>query len=164
MINYSDLHNTTLLNTTRVDGLYPIDESQLRTLLSRRDVRRSSDRANSSYFTVKLDNLGELVYYWHLVWKHASKQLMIDTVKNNIFDDLPKALTVGIDSTLTTTAWDASARQCLKKLCLNPAAGYIKSANVYQLTSSTGRKPTCPAIVTHSMLWISVATTQRCTS
>ena len=100
IINTAESTNSTLLNIARVNGLYAIDISQLRTLCQTRAFQESHDQAvarvNSSYFTVKLDNLGELVRYWHLAWKHASKRDMVRIVKYKVFDDIPKELTVKV--------------------------------------------------------------------
>ena len=96
IIKESDRKHSTLLNVARVNGLYSIDIDQLQTLCRSRDFQVHHDQANSSYFTVKLDNLGEIVRYWHLAWKHASKKDMVRIVKHQIFDDIPKELTAKV--------------------------------------------------------------------
>ena len=60
----------------QVNGVYPISLSQLRTLCTMPDMIASHTAAvaNSSYFTAKLDSIGELVYFWHCAWNHLSKK------------------------------------------------------------------------------------------
>ena len=90
-------------------GLYPVTLNQLRAICGKpektglRDLRAhctepesvsSHAVAHSSYFTTKLDTLGEIVYFWHCAWNHLSKKHMIAVVKHKLFEDIPAALTV----------------------------------------------------------------------
>ena len=90
-------------------GLYPVTLNQLRAICGKpektglRDLRAhctepesvsSHAVAHSSYFTTKLDTLGEIVYFWHCAWNHLSKKQMIAVVKHKLFEDIPAALTV----------------------------------------------------------------------
>ena len=70
------------------NGVYPVDIDELRSLCVSKEAKEMHAHcalmAKTSYFTVKLDNLGELVRYWYLAWKHASKSDMINIVRNKI--------------------------------------------------------------------------------
>jgi hypothetical protein len=82
-----------------VNGLFPISKTQLDSLtISREEHARLlalvDQSAHTSYFTVKLDTVGELVKFWHETWKHASKKDMVKIITNKIFDDIPADLTV----------------------------------------------------------------------
>ena len=49
--------------------------------------------ASTYYQTAKFDNVPDLVKYFHETWSHASMDLMIHIIKNNIFTNLPTCLT-----------------------------------------------------------------------
>ena len=59
------------------NGVYPVDIDELRSLCVSKEAKELHAHCalmdKTSYFTVKLDNLAELVLYWHLAWKHARK-------------------------------------------------------------------------------------------
>jgi hypothetical protein len=82
-----------------VNGLFPISKSQLNKITlspaeRARLISLTDQSANSTYFTVKLDTIGEKVRFWHETWKHASKKDMIRIVRHKIFDDIPSYLTI----------------------------------------------------------------------
>ena len=115
-----------------VNGLFPMSASQIRrvtTSASERErlVKMTNASANSSYFTVKLDGVGELVRFWHETWKHASKKDMILIVANKIFEDIPPALTI----TAINKYFDDHCVGC-KKSTLREKSKPQESARIYR--------------------------------
>ena len=49
--------------------------------------------ASTYYQTAKFDNVPDVIKYFHETWSHASLDLMIHIIKNNIFTNLPPSLT-----------------------------------------------------------------------
>ena len=51
-------------------------------------------KCNASYFTVENTKLSDQMLFWHRNWNHLSKKDMITVVREKIFKNLPKSLTV----------------------------------------------------------------------
>ena len=80
-----------LLTVNPINGLYNISCDLIKQLLT--DTTPSLS-ANTSYFTVKLDNNEQRMAFWREVCNGISKADLINTVKYKILDGLPAWLTV----------------------------------------------------------------------
>jgi hypothetical protein len=90
----SNLADNSIISIGRKNGLYPISKQQLRDLCSTPAALINHSAAHSSYFTTQFDSIGERVNFWHRAWNHLSKKKMIDVVKYQLCDDIPKDLTI----------------------------------------------------------------------
>ena len=79
-----------ILTTTSQNGLYPLTAEETAKLCNLRQRTQPTfdawqqSYANTTYFTIKLDKLGELVRYWHETFGHASKQDMLNIIQHKI--------------------------------------------------------------------------------
>ena len=87
----SNADSTTSMAIPAVNGLYPITEDMFRRLTAR---CTDSISAHTSYYTAKLDTMGEKIRFWHEAWKHASKKDMQRIVRYKIFNDIPPEITI----------------------------------------------------------------------
>jgi len=115
-----------------VNGLFPISKSQLARITMSGEERARllslvEHSAHSSYFTVKLDSIGETVRFWHETWKHASKKDMIRIIANQMFADIPKELTI----TAVNKHFDDHCLGC-KKATLRETSKPQESTRVYK--------------------------------
>jgi len=56
--------------------------------------KSSTESSSATYFTVENSILADQMLFWHKNWNHASKREMISYVKNKIFTNIPKEVTV----------------------------------------------------------------------
>jgi hypothetical protein len=77
------------LHITSQNGLYHVNCMQIKQLLS----TNCTPHANTSYFTVKLDNNQQRMAFWREIFNGNSKSDIIGIIENNILDGLPTWLT-----------------------------------------------------------------------
>ena len=92
-INDIIMQSSPIVKTTRAsDGLYHFTRNELEAI--KLQYNRPLSVALARYHTVQFPTKRDLVLYWHHVFRHASKELMVRIVKFKVFKNLPAQLTV----------------------------------------------------------------------